>query len=233
MKRPRPPVRLAALALAAALLAAACGDSGGGTTFPADPDTVLAASVDAMSAVQSLHFELERGGAPVTVAGLEFDSAIGEYSAPDSAQALLRVKTAGLSVEVGTIAIGDRVWLTNPLTQQWDEFPAGTGFNPAIIFDPEVGWRPLLVDDISDVRIDAGGSGPYVVHGTVAPSRVEVLTAGLVSEQAVDVELSIDRETARVLQVAFATEGEQGESSWVLRLDEFDEPVTITPPDGG
>ncbi len=219
--------------LLAALVTVGCGDSSGETTLPADPGQILTAATEAMSSVETLRFELLRSGAPITVAGLEFDSATGQYLAPDSAQALLKVKASGFAVEVGTIAIGDRVWLTNPLSQEWDEFPAGTGFNPAIIFDPDLGWRPLLGADMSGAALVGGEeSGPYVVAGTVAPARVEVLTAGLVSEQAVDVVIMIDRETARVLQVAFTTDGADGASDWVLDLSEFDEPVTIEPPTG-
>ncbi len=235
--RRRPPrARRAAALLATMLLAtgvAACGDSSpAGSTLPPDPDVILREATAAMSEVETLSFELTRSGAPITVANLQFDAAGGQYRAPDSAQAVLKVKAGGISVEVATVAIGDRVWITNPLSQQWEEFPAGTGFNPAIIFDPEVGWEPLLGADLSAIEL-AGGRGdgdPYVITGTVAPRRVEVLTAGLVAGQAVDVELTIDAATALVTMVAFTTVAEAGDSDWLLDLSDFGDPVNIEPP---
>ncbi len=225
-------VVVAFLAAALAAPAAACGDSSGsGSTLPPDVAVILDEAVAAMTATESLVFALTRGGAPITVANLQFDSAEGEYAAPDSAQAVLKVKAADLSVEVATIAIGERVWLTNPLSQQWEEFPEGTGFNPAIIFDPEIGWQPLLGEDLDgETLAEELEDGNYVVTGTVAPSRVEVLTAGLVSDQAVEVELWIDAETATVTRVAFNTTGADGVSEWLLELSDFGEPVTIEPP---
>ncbi len=226
-------MRALAPLLIVTVVAAGCGDSsGGGPTLPADPEVILAEATAAMSAVETLAFELTRSGAPITVASLQFDAAEGQYAAPDSAQAVLKVKAGGISVEVATIAIGERVWITNPLSQQWEEFPAGTGFNPAIIFDPEVGWEPLLGDDLSSVELDGerADGGTYVITGTVAPARVEVLTARLVRDQPVDVEMWIDAETALVTRVAFATQGEDGRSDWLLLLSEFGEPVSIEPP---
>ncbi len=226
-------MRTLASLLVVIVVTAGCGDSsGGGSTLPADPGEILAEATEAMSAVETLAFELTRSGAPITVANLQFDAAEGQYAAPDSAQAVLKVKAAGISVEVATIAIGERVWITNPLSQQWEEFPAGTGFNPAIIFDPEIGWQPLLGADLSDVELadERASGGEYVITGTVAPGRVEVLTARLVRDQPVEVELLIDPETARVTRVAFDTEGEDGVSEWLLELSEFGEQVSIEPP---
>ncbi len=227
--RSRPLLAVAAVALAVT----ACGDAGsGGPTIPADAEVILSEAVATMTAVETLTFELTRDGAPITVANLQFDAAEGEYAAPDSAQAVLKVEAAGISVEVATIAIGERVWITNPLSQQWEEFPAGTGFNPAIIFDAEVGWKPLLGDDLSAIELadERTGGGEYVITGTVAPERVEVLTARLVRDQAVEVELLIDAETAHVTRVAFDTTGEDGTSEWLLVLSDFGEPVSIEPP---
>jgi len=189
-----------------------------------------------MAVLQSARFTMKRSGAPVEVAGLEFVSAEGQYAAPAAALALLQVRVSDLSVEVGTIAIEERVWLTNPLTGRWEEIPEGTGFNIAIIFDAEVGWVPLLTEDLSDVAylgVRDDGAGPrHVIHGSIAPVRVEFLTAGLVEAQLVESDIWIHPDSGYITRVEFSTDDGGAISQWVIRLSEFDDPVTIDPPAG-
>ena len=143
------------------------------------------------------------------------------------------MKASGITVQLGTIAIGDRVWLTNPLTRSWDEFREGTGFNPAIIFDPGQGWPRVLGEDLADAELVETSDGTYLVRGSVAVERVGVLTAGLVSDQQVVVDLLVDAATALLTKVTFSTEGADGRSDWVLEMFAFDEPVTVEPPPAG
>ncbi|MGI9649160.1 MAG: LppX_LprAFG lipoprotein, partial [Acidimicrobiia bacterium] len=147
---------------------------------------------------------------------------------------VLTAAIGGLVIELGTIAIGGTSWVTNPLTGDWDEYTGSQAFNPAIMFDPELGWRPLLTEDISNARLIAPVEGDtYVIEGTAAGSRVEVLTAGLVESQPVSLRLSIDRSTGHVTQMDFSTLGEAGETRWVLDLTDFGAEVSIDPPQVG
>ncbi|MCJ7724967.1 MAG: LppX_LprAFG lipoprotein [Acidimicrobiia bacterium] len=223
------------LLLAAALVLAACG----GTAAPTDPvdvDALISRAAAAMESLESARFTMVRSGAPVEVAGLEFASAEGQYAAPDSARAILQVRAADIAVEVGTIAVGDRVWLTNPLTGGWEEIAAGSGFNIAVIFDAEVGWVPLLTDDLSGITyvgIRSDGDGDrHMIHGTIAASRIEFLTAGLVEAQAVEADIWIHPESGHITKVEFETTLDGAVSRWVIGLSEFDLPVTIDAPAG-
>jgi hypothetical protein len=211
---------------------AACG--GGDPDYDGvDPSDVLASSAEAMAAVESASFEMRRSGATVEIEGMVFDSAVGEYVAPDSARALLRLRAGDLSVELGTISIGERTWLTNPLSGSWEELESGTGFNPADIFDPDIGWPPLLTDDISNVEYLDRRGGVHRIRGTVAGERMAVLTAGLADAQPVTVEMEIDRSTNRLHRLEFETMGDGGVSSWVIDLSGYDESVQIQPPSDG
>lgn len=231
-------VKRAATLLAIVLASGACG--GAQPTTPADPsldvDALIGRAADAMAGLETARFTMERSGAPVEVAGLEFVSAEGQYAAPAAARALLQVRVSDLSIEVGTIAIDERVWLTNPLTGGWEEIPDGTGFNIAIVFDADVGWVPLLTDDLSDVSylgtMDEGNGPRHVIHGSIAAVRVEFLTAGLVEAQSVESDIWIHPESGHITRVEFATDDRGAVSEWIIRLSEFDEPVTIDPPAG-
>ena len=198
-----------------------------------DVTALLGSSAAAMVEVESASFEMRRTGAEVTVSGMVFDGAVGEYAAPDSARALLRVRAGDLAAELGTISIADRTWLTNPLTGRWEELEPGTGFNPAMIFDAEIGWRPLLTDDLSDAEYLGRSGGAHRVRGTVAGDRIAVLTAGIAAARPVVVDMEIDSDTGRLRRLHFDTEGDAGTSSWVIELSGYGEPVAIDPPAAG
>jgi lipoprotein LprG len=221
-----------------ALIAASCGGSDGASEVPEPPavDVVVRRAADAMAELETARFEMERSGAPVRVSGIVFDSALGVYEGPDAAKAVLGGQAGDLAVELGTISIGPRTWLTNPLTGAWEELEPGTGFNPAVIFDAEVGWRAILLSLIEPTYeggADHGGEGLWLVSGTIPPERIATLTMGLVEPQPVEVDLFVDPGTDLLRRVEFTTEGEDGGSDWVITLSEFDEPVTIDPPAGG
>lgn len=231
--------RLVVLVVVIVLGAAACQDDAAttslvATTAPLTAEEILADAAITMQAVETLRYEISLSGAPITLLGVELRSAAGQYAAPDSSQALLEAAIGGLTIELATIAIGETSWLTNPLTGAWDEYTGSRAFNPAIIFDPELGWKPLLTTDLNDPSYTVEGDS-YVVTGTAAGARVEVLTAGLVESQPVDVRFEINRDSFHVTRMDFATSGEAGLTNWLLELSEFDEPVSISPPevDGG
>ena len=226
-------VRTGVLALTLAMALAACGDSSPSVEDAPEVSALLGQSATAMQDLESARFMMDRTGAPVVISGMEFVSAEGQYDAPRSAQSILDMVAGGITLELGTISIDERTWLTNPLTGGWEELPAGTGFNPAVLFDPGVGWVPLLTDDISGAEVDRVEDGAYVVTGTAAAERVAVITAGLVEDQEVGVELWIGAEDSRLQRLEFSTEGDEGRSDWVVELSEFDEPVTIDPPTDG
>jgi len=214
------------------LVAAGCKDGGAVTTTTTLPSVgqLLADTANTMETVETLRYEMELSGAPITLLGFGLSSAIGQYAAPDASQAQLKVVVGGLTIELATIAIGDRSWVEIPIVGGWDEYTGSRAFNPAIIFDPDLGWRPLLTTDIGNARLLEVTDDRFRVTGTTAPERVEVLTAGLVDAQPVDLIIDIDRDTGVVTGMDFTTIGEDGETIWKLRLSEFGSEVSINPP---
>jgi lipoprotein LprG len=203
-----------------------------------DPRLLLQQAGESMQALNSARFEMSRTGGPVYLDAEQqflFNSATGQYAAPDSVRAIIRVQAAGLALEVNTIAIGDDQWLTNPLTRRWDQLPPGWGFNPAIIFDPEQGWQPLVREDIVGLSqpetVQVDGRTLYHIRGSVAGERVRVITAGLAGDEPVEVAFWIDPDTLHIVRIQFnTTTPEQEPSTWLLTFSDFDEPVTIEPP---
>ena len=231
--------RLGLILVVLAVVAAGCSDDTAEpsptttTTLLLTPEQVLADAADTMQTVDTLRYEIELSGTPITLLGFGLSSAVGQYAAPDASQAQLKVVVGGLTVELATIAIGDRAWVEIPIVGGWDEYTGDRAFNPAIMFNPDLGWRPLLTTDLSDPRFLDVTEERYRIGGTTAPERVEVLTAGLVDAQPVEVIIDIDRRTGVVTGMDFTTVGEDGATTWTLEMSEFGEAVTIEPPEVG
>jgi hypothetical protein len=184
-----------------------------------------------MGSVSTAQFEMTRSAAPVTLGGLVFESARGRYAAPGAAEAVLTLQAGDISVEMGTVSIGERTWLTNPITGRWEELPPGDGFNPALLFDTTEGWVAVL-QDLEDVSWVANENRGNHLVGTVPATRVEVLTAGLASGQSLGLDLWLDPGTGHIVRLEFTTVGEMGDTDWVISMSGFGDPVQIDPPTG-
>ncbi len=232
---------LAGVLVALALLAACSSDddeNGDDTAVtevaaaPRSPTEILQASAAAMAAVDGVTFTIERTGAEVFIddgENLAFVSAEGRFGAPSSADALVRVETSGLTLQVGAVAIDGTIWLTNPGSGDWEEAPEDLTFDPATLFDPEIGWRALLDGDLSDVELVSDEGGVAVLTGIAAAERVDVLTGGIVDEAA-PVEIAIDTETDLIRSVDFEVETDGGIAEWRVELANYGAQVDVTAP---
>lgn len=222
------------------LLAACSGDDPADTAAPTaavTAETILAEAAEAMAAVDSVRFELTRSGAEAHLDDGEtitFNSADGRFAAPDSADAVVEVAIAGFTTEVGAVAVDGEIWLTNPVTGAWEAAPEELTFNPATLFDPEVGWRALLANGLSDVELVETSADRHRITGTAAAERVDVLTGGLV-EAAAPIEVVIDTDTGLLDEVSFDVEVADGTTMWQVVLVDYGTEVMVTVPplDGG
>ena len=211
------------------LIAPACARSDTSDEPVPPVEKVLADSHAAMSVLTSAGFAMSVSGAPIEVTGLEFVDAEGTYLAPDRGEAVLMLRINDITIGVGTISVGDRTWVTDPLTGQWSELARGVGFNPALLFGDE-GWTALLAGALTDPAIHGIRGGRFVITGTAPAERVARLTAGVVTGQAVDIEFGIDTGSSLVETAQFTTTSPDGDTEWSIRLGPFDEATEIEPP---
>lgn len=228
------------LGIAVAILAASCGGSEPATTLPPEPGPVLEAAAQEMGTIDYVTFRIERGGAPVYIDPLEtlnFKLAEGQFAAPSSADAVVTLEVGNLNAQIGAIAIAGQTWLTNPITGEWEEAPEGYAFDPATLFDPDLGWRPLLAEGLSDVEWigeeEHNGEPRYHIRAAADEDRVALILAGLIKKQPVDLDMWIDPETGYVREAELSTVYEGQTSDWFIEFSKFGEPVEITPPDTG
>jgi lipoprotein LprG len=183
-----------------------------------------------------VRFTLTHSGAPVyidTFESLALESVDGQYAAPARAQAVLNVEVDGsLKTQLGAIAIDATVWLSNPVTGVFEPLPAGYDLDPSSFFDPEDGWRPLLAglqEPVFVGEVDRGGSR-YHISGLAPAAQVEIISAGLVRDQDVEIDFWIHPVTGLVTAAEFTTTFEGAESEWVLELRDYGETFEISPP---
>ena len=220
-------------------LSAACGNSEEpASTLPPDAEVVLEVSAQAMGSVESVRFQIERSGAPVYIDNLDtlsFALAEGQFAAPSSANAVVTLAVGNINAQIGAIAIDGETWLTNPITGEWDKAPSGYDFDPATLFDPELGWRPLLADGLSEVEWigeETKNSEPrYHIRAAADEDRVALILAGLIRRQSVDLDLWIDPASGHVREAELSTVYEGQTSDWYIMFSEFDVPIEIEPPD--
>src|SRR5690606_4219993 len=113
-----------------------------------------------------------------------------------------------LNTRIGAVALGDEVWISNPVTGQFETLPAGYDIDPSKFFDPTGGWLPLLdtLKDVELVGVENDGSGDrYHLRGTAPAAEVTNITVGLVRGQQVPVDLWVHPSSSLVTRAGFAT----------------------------
>ncbi len=213
----------------------------------ADPLDVVRSSAEAMGAVTSVEFELDRDGAPIYVdqfGKIALDGLRGQFTVPTKAQAELSVTVNGtLATRLGAVAIDDEVWISNPVTGNFETLPAGYDIDPSRFFDPEGGWKPLLANltGISLVGIENRGGERYHVRGTASAEQVRNITVNLVRDQDVAVDFWIHPGTFLVTAAEFETVFEGSDNAadpatalpvtqWQLELRRYGQTFRIEPP---
>ena len=203
----------------------------------AEPTDVQAAATEAMAGVTSVEFTLDLDGHPIFIDQFEsiaLDGLLGQFTVPRSAQASLDVEVDGsLRTRIGAIALDDEVWISNPVTGNFETLPAGYDIDPSRFFDPEGGWQPLLANlqDVALVEIDDRGGQRYPLRGTAPAAEVRNVTAGLVRDQDVPVDLWVHPHSWLVTAAEFTTVIDGGETHWTLELDRYGDRFDIDPPE--
>jgi len=224
------------LALVTLALLGACSSDSGEDVEAVGVDEIRTRSASAMADVDSVLFTIELEGADVFIddAGLiGFRTAEGRFAAPSSADAVVSVVALGLATEVGAVAIDGEVWITNPLSGDWEPAPESLTFDPTQLFDPEVGFSRLLSDGLINPTLVSPSPDPegrYQLTADVEPERVRALTGGLVDD--VDnVDLWIDATSNQLVEVTFDVGTDAGGTSWTLLLRDYGTAVSINEPD--
>ncbi|MGH9510459.1 MAG: LppX_LprAFG lipoprotein [Terriglobales bacterium] len=223
------------MGLAALILVSSC--SAPPPNLP--PDEIIQRTAKAMLDQQTMHFKIDISGARVTInpaLGLSLRSSEGDFARPDRMGLRAKIISPVAAMEADMIALGDEQYITNFLTKQWELLPAEFGFNPAVMFHSEFGLEKTLeagLDDTALVGIESiDGAQTYRVKGSLAGTRLQFMSGGLISTGRVDVEVWVDTQTfniRRTVLVDHRTDAEEP-TTWSISFSQFGEPVEIEAP---
>ncbi len=211
------------------------------TPTPAIPPLEIASqAADAMLAVESLHFIIERSGALAYIDAdglLAFKRAEGDFARPDRLRAIVRIVTAFTPVEIGMVVLGAEQFATDPITGHWEPLPPEWGqFNLAVLFDPEIGIRGLLQKGILELRFvgreTQEGQPHYHLAGRADGEQVSAMTLGFIGGGDVDLEVWVGVQDfyVRRLYIIETDSDADNPTTWDLTFSKLGQPVEIQAP---
>ena len=227
------------LALFSLLLLSSCGRS---TIQDLPPEEIVQKAAQRMKSLAGFQFLIDRTGSPAYLdvnKTFSFRRAEGYFVSPDKAEATVRVLTPAMVAEIQIIGMGERYWETNVLTGQWMELPPEEGFNPAVLFDPEIGIQPIIETDLMELELlgtdeleEMPGKKLYYIKGKMDGERIFPMSYGLIGPDVMDIQLWVDPQTFDLHRILITQEREDDEPTlWQVDFWDFDKVIEINPPE--
>jgi hypothetical protein len=164
----------------------------------------------------------------------------GDYLVPDKVSATIKIIFSGIVAEVSVISIGEDTWETNVLTGGWQKSTADYAFQPLSLLHPETGLIAVIAEDTSELEMEEGAAleelpGIELLHltGKLEGSRVNQLSAGLIDDELLEVELWVDAgsyEIHRLLITDPTNSAEGKDTIWQMDFWNFGTVADIKPP---
>ena len=205
------------------------------TPLPPDPKDILERSGRAMGSLNTFNFRLYHDvGSLEILQGLLIDRVSGKVVNPDRlSMEFVGSFGGGYSIKSEIITVGDRTYMTNPLTGNWEASDAS--ISPVGFFSPTrgIGEMLSLTQDASFIDADSE-DGTYRIRGALPTTALSPLVGTTLTDRTVDIELKIDSGTDYLLEVRFkgaVTPSDVEDAERVIILSFFNEDVVIEPPD--
>jgi lipoprotein LprG len=217
------------------LVLTACGTP----TPQIPPAEIITRAGAAMLQAPTFHFKIDIAGKPVVLnqtTQLMLRSAEGDFARPDKMGVHLKVLVAIAAAELDMIALGNEQYLTNVLTKQWEVLPPEFGFNPAIMFDPQMGLEQTLKGGLDSVRWigteTVDGKSLWHLQGSISGERLQGMSGGLIGKGPVDVDLWIEPDTFLPRKAVIVDKDSDPEkpTTWTMTFSSYGKDVNITAP---
>ena len=222
------------------MLAQACGGASApatpvptATPTPINPQAILDACGHTMAALKSYRFRIEHegGGTPLGQGqDMTLTEASGEVAVPDKLALDFTGAAGNFAVKGSLIAIGEDVYMTNPLTGEWH--PAASALNPLNFFAPSQGIAEILSQVRHPTLISHDG-GAFRIGGALPASALAPLFGETEPQSSVDVTLTIDKAHMHLTHAelqGIITPSEPAGIKRTITLSNFNEPFGIEAP---
>lgn len=213
------------------------------TPTPVPPEEIVLNAADRMTGTSGFRFSIDRSGAPAFLDASNLFSLSriqGDYIAPSDVQATARIVLPGVVAEVSFVAIGDSQWQTNPISGAWENVPPSASFNPALLFDPQIGLQAILETDVSSLELIENaeidtlpGRSLHHLKGRLEGEKTYEVSYGLIGPGTMDMELWIEPGTYELHRMILIEEAADPDNlrTWQIDFWDFDLDIVIHPPE--
>jgi hypothetical protein len=158
----------------------------------------------------------------------------GDTVKPDKLQATLTGTVSGMSVTIKMISIGTVTYMTNPLSNSWEQLP--TEFAILSVFNPNTGITAIMrgitgLTKLSDAQ--SAGVDCYHLSGNIDSANLSPITGSSVPGTSIGVELWIGKDDLLVRSIKLTGQITATEVPGIVRtlnLSNFNETLNIALP---
>ncbi len=164
--------------------------------------------------------------------GMSLTEASGEVAVPDKLALDFTGATGNFAVKGRLIAIGEDVYMTNPLTGEWHA--AASALSPLKFFAPSQGIAEIL-SQVRNPTLISRDDGVFRIGGTLPASALAPLFGETKPQSSVDVTMTIDKAHLHLTRAelqGIITPTEPAGIKRAITLSNFNEPTGIEAPVG-
>lgn len=199
---------------------------------PVNPRELFERSGKVMANLDTFRFRLEHEGDGTPLAkNLVLIRAEGTVVRPDKISIEFSAITSGFVFKSNLISLGNESYMTNPLNGEWGIVPQEV--SSLRLFDPQAGFAAIM-SQVTEARLVSRNDATYKLQGKLQAEALAPLFGAVLEGSTVSIEAVIDAERLYLLKATLTgviTPDEPEGVVRVIRISEFNEPVSIEPPD--
>lgn len=199
---------------------------------PVNPQELFEQSGKVMANLDTFRFRLEHeSGSTPLAENLVLIRAEGTILRPDKISIEFGGAVGGFAIKAQLISLGQESYMTNPLTGKWAAVPQEV--SPLSFFDPQAGISSIM-SQVTDASLVSRNDKTFKLRGTLRADALAPLFGTVLEGSLVSVEAVIDAERLYLLKATLTgviTPSEPEGVVRVIRISEFNEPVSIEAPD--
>lgn len=199
------------------------------TPTPINPRALLERAGRAMEEVSSFEFRLDHeSGGTVLMPNLVIREIKGQVVRPDKISIEFKGRFGNFAVKGSLISVGDTSYMTNPLTDAWEEIPPDV--SPVRFFNKIAD----MMSQVTQASAASDGNDVLRIRGRLPAKTLEPLVGPTVTDATTAVELVIHSSKFYLVEAIFdgrVMESDDADTVRRITLLRFNESFTIEPPE--